>query len=42
VKLQLDEITSGQWFSLPEAIQQVVYPEGKAILKQTKKILETT
>jgi bis(5'-nucleosidyl)-tetraphosphatase len=41
VCLQKEEITDGHWFSLPEAIQKVAHPEGKATLIQTQKLLSS-
>lgn len=39
VQLQKEEIAGGQWFALPDAIQKVAHPEGKATLKQVELIL---
>ncbi len=39
VRLQAHEISSGGWFSLPKAYEQLTHPEGKAILRQVEEKL---
>ncbi len=39
IDLQKEEIVGAQWFTLHEAIQKVVYEEGKETLKQVECIL---
>lgn len=39
VRLQKDELNSGGWFFLPQAIEQVIHPEGKATLRKVEQII---
>lgn len=38
VLLQKNEISDGRWFTFPDAIKQIVHPEGKTTLKQVEQI----
>lgn len=40
VKLQKTEINDGIWVPLPDAIDKVTHPEGKAILAEAVKLLK--
>lgn len=39
IHLQANEIQDGIWLKIPQAIEKVTHPEGKAILQQVEKIL---
>lgn len=38
--LQKEEISHAEWFSLPQAMLQVVHPEGKATLQQATFVVD--
>lgn len=40
IDLQKAEVADGRWFTLPEAIEKIIYPEGKSTLKQVEDILK--
>jgi bis(5'-nucleosidyl)-tetraphosphatase len=39
IRLQKEEIIEGQWFTLAEAIEKIVHPEGKTTIKRVEHIL---
>ncbi len=41
IHLQNEEIAGGEWFSLPQAVEQVKHPEGKATIRQAEHILRS-
>ncbi len=41
IALQKEEISNGQWFTLSEAIEKIVHPEGKSTLRQVERVLKS-
>lgn len=39
LQLQTEELSDGQWFPLSDAIEKIIYPEGKRLLQEVKSIL---
>lgn len=40
VHLQKEEISHAEWFSLPQAMLQIIHPEGKATLQQAVRVVD--